>query len=380
MEVMSYIKCDMDSNSFAIRCKKGTFAKNTLVQVGDNQEVVILVNGKVKDVLPPGLHDLKLHGVNLKNFLTGFLAKKMMNDNTDVWFVNKLNRVSIFWRLKSFTLYDCQTNSHVPIYAEGRNILTLNDSKQFISALFVNRTYDDISVSDFRQLMMNKITSTIVTTINNYIIEKKIPVLKISENWKIISQFIEEKLIDLWTDCGMEMVRTEIGKIRILEEKDKLQSFGNEGINGSEGFRINNKEEKVVAEDTLVNEMRGGGGLMSSLNAINNYGKLFSSKHTGISVSNEENEIIYVYCHNCGTRYKSNQSFCPYCGKKYTPCPICGADNDPTAQRCYSCGHFISDDVKQICPICNSEVDNTAIFCPRCGTRLKDINDNVIEK
>lgn len=374
MEKTYYIKYDTDSNTLAFRCQKNTFLKNTHIQIGMNQEVVILVDGKVKQVLSPGFHDLKLYNLNFKNILKGFIGKDKEVGNIDVWFVNQIKRVSIFWKLNSYTLFDCQTSCHVPVYAEGRSILSLAKSDKFISSLFVNSTNDFISLSDFKQLTTNTITSLIVKTINSYILDNNIPVSKLSENMNAVTEMLKGIISDKWSDYGMYMTGFEIGKIRILDNTDK--SYLLDGTNGGEGFRLFNKEEKAVAEDAMVNAMRGGYGLYRSFNAATKYGKLFSNRENGKTHQSNsyesEGEVIDVYCHSCGTRFKSDESYCPKCGKKYNPCPFCGTDNEESAEVCYGCGRSLAGTGTKICPRCKSEIEQSALFCPKCGKPLKE--------
>lgn len=83
-----------------------------------------------------------------------------------------------------------------------------------------------------------------------------------------------------------------------------------------------------------------------------------------------------VYCSNCGKSYPSTSKFCPHCGNKYNPCPVCGADNSENAKRCVSCGtalvnkNDVMSDSGYICPSCGAPVTPGTKFCPNCGAKL----------
>lgn len=75
-----------------------------------------------------------------------------------------------------------------------------------------------------------------------------------------------------------------------------------------------------------------------------------------------------ISCASCGTALTQKTKFCPECGKKYNPCPNCGADLPEGAGACAKCGA----DVPTLCPNCGKTIaEKKAKFCPECGARLQ---------
>ena len=59
-----------------------------------------------------------------------------------------------------------------------------------------------------------------------------------------------------------------------------------------------------------------------------------------------------ISCASCGTALTQKTKFCPECGKKYNPCPNCGADLPEGAGACAKCGA----DVPTLCPSCGKTI------------------------
>lgn len=80
-----------------------------------------------------------------------------------------------------------------------------------------------------------------------------------------------------------------------------------------------------------------------------------------------------VFCSNCSKKFSTESAFCPYCGNKYNPCPMCGADNSPNATRCVTCGSVLSQNAvnENVCPKCHKPVQLGQKFCPVCGNKLQ---------
>ena len=75
-----------------------------------------------------------------------------------------------------------------------------------------------------------------------------------------------------------------------------------------------------------------------------------------------------VVCANCGAENKGSK-FCMECGKKYMPCPGCGADMEEGAKVCGQCGY----EAPEKCPKCGVDLPKGTKFCPECGTSVAKV-------
>lgn len=81
-----------------------------------------------------------------------------------------------------------------------------------------------------------------------------------------------------------------------------------------------------------------------------------------------------VFCLNCSKKFPVTNAFCPYCGDKYNPCPMCGADNFSGSTRCITCGANLAQNnaaMDSACSKCGTPLQPGLKFCPNCGVKIQ---------
>ncbi|MCK9281629.1 MAG: SPFH domain-containing protein [Melioribacteraceae bacterium] len=374
-----------DETIFAYRFPETNLSTYTQLIVQESQEAILFSKGQIIGKFGPGKHTLNTENLPILRNFYGLPFGKNNPFTAEVWFVNKLQPYNIDWTINRMDIHDADYNTGIPLVAEGRYGLRINDAERFL--IKIVGTKDSFSQKDLTDQFLGEFTSKTKSTLMQFMLKNKIGLKQISAFLDDISEHLRTIMLPFWENIGFELTKfyltsvevdgsTEVGK-RVLDaiSRQSAQAIG--------GYTWQQSQTFEVAKDAVngMSNGEGSGGLLGAVVATNLMGGLggglmqpqynqpnFNQNNQTAQNSSQENSaaIHDVYCSNCSKKFTSNLKFCPHCGDEYCPCPKCGTDNDKRAKKCVSCGQALLQS-QVICPNCNSPVASGSGFCGNCG-------------
>lgn len=373
-----------DKTIYAYRFPKTNLSTYTQLIVQESQEAILFSKGQIIGKFGPGKHTLNTENLPILRNFYGLPFGKNNPFTAEVWFVNKLQPYNIDWTINRMDIHDADYNTGIPLVAEGRYGLRINDAEKFL--IKIVGTKESFDQKDLTDQFHGEFTSKTKSTLMQFMLKNKIGLKQISAFLDDISEHLRTIMLPFWENIGFELTKfyltsvevdgsTEVGK-RILDaiSRQSAQAIG--------GYTWQQSQTFEVAKDAINGTSTGeGGGLLGAVVASNLMGGLGGelmqpqynqptfnhNNQTAQNSSQEQSAAIHdVYCSNCSKKFTSNLKFCPHCGDEYCPCPKCGTDNDKRAKKCVSCGQALLQS-QVICPNCNSPVASGSGFCGNCG-------------
>ena len=210
-----------------------------------------------------------------------------------------------------------------------------------------------------------------------------------------LSKFIKQPMAEFWEEYGFELAGFYITEVNLdtssAEGQKIAEAMSDRSAQAIAGYTWQQKQSFDVAEKAMDNKSSMGilgvammTGAFSGNNAMGSammqqpqpQNMQFAGQPQGMGYGAAQGQGIQrreVFCSNCSKKFSTESAFCPYCGNKYNPCPMCGADNSPKATRCVTCGSVLkqSNTAENVCPKCHNPVQFGQKFCPVCGNKLQ---------
>lgn len=353
-----YVECESSTGVIVWKFPGNNLSTETKLLVRESQEAIFLGKGHVIGHLGPGEHILNIEKLPLLHDLYGISSNENALFKAEVWFVNKSETVDIDWITLPIKITDPYYGQKIPIFAQGKCYLKINDAELFLlKSGFKTKKFD---LDGFKKYVLKPLSKKISNSLISYINVNKIGISKIVTYIDSISSFIEVPVKEFWEEYGMELMEFNISSMGLdtstLEGK-KIAAFLNN--------RSANKASNINSE--IVNPQKSYPALQNAECEHKGNNKFLGTRNNNIKKD--------VYCSNCSRKYPRTSNFCPYCGKPYDPCPVCGNDNDPRATQCAVCGTVLvpmdaQTLVESNCPSCNFPIKNGQKFCPNCGIKI----------
>ena len=383
-QISEIIKYEGDNSTFIWKHPCEDFNTTTQLIVHESQEAIFFMNGQALDLFGAGRYTLETENIPLiKKFLN-----KPTGDITpfhcEVYFINKTEQMAIRWGTDSKVQY-VEPTYQFPLYigASGEMALSVEDSRKLLVKLVgTERVLDQAKlVAFFRAFLMTKIKTYIAQTMK----ASAINIFEIDEHLESFSAEIRERLIEDFSDYGVELKRffvTTIVKpdgdptyekfkdlhyrqyadvaeaqlqqrVGIIEQQTESQRLVIEaqGIaqkRTTEGYTYQQERGFDVAEKVAANEGAGnfssagiGLGMMAGIGGA-----------VGGAVSGTFNEA-----------FASLET--PDVSAPNRFCDTCGAEITPGAAFCDNCGIQLSS--PDACRKCGYKFIKPGKFCPKCG-------------
>jgi membrane protease subunit (stomatin/prohibitin family) len=287
--------------------------------------------------------------------------------------------------------------------------IQIDDSKKFLVKLVGTMPgFDEHSVIKyFRGLYITKVKDAI----SSYVVKKAISVLEINAYIDELSAFMKERIEPEMAEYGIKLASFYVNEISIPEDDSAVKKLKDALAKKAEmniiGYSYQQERSFDTMESAVKNESMGaapfmgagmgigmgvgaGGAMAGAMGNI--AGQMsFENKqedakecpkcHAKVPVGQKfcgtcgwdvtkpleeekpkEPAKKIIVCAKCGSENKGTK-FCMECGKKYIPCPECGADMDEGADSCKQCGY----EVPEKCPGCGADLPKGTKFCPECG-------------
>ncbi len=412
MAIVEVVKYNGAPNVFAWKYPSEELGTWTQLIVNESQEAILFKGGKALDVFPSGRHTLDTANIPILNKIINLPFGGRSPFTAEVWYVNKLFKLDIKWGTASpIQIQDPKYGVFVPVRSNGMFGIQIEDSKKFLVKLVGTMPgFDEQSVIKyFRGLYITKVKDAI----SSYVVKKNISILEINAYIDELSTYMKERIEPEMSEYGIKLASFYVNEISIPEDDPAVKKLKGALAKKAEmniiGYSYQQERSFDTMESAVQNDSLGaapfmgagmgigmgvgvGGAMAGSMsNIVGQMG--FSNQNDNSSecpkchakvptgqrfcgscgydlTSVEKAEEVkpakkIIVCAKCGAENKGSK-FCMECGKKYNPCPECGADMDEGATRCKVCGYEEPDK----CPNCGHALPKGTKFCPECGTSV----------
>jgi membrane protease subunit (stomatin/prohibitin family) len=417
MAIVQVVKYNGGPDTFAWKYPSEELGTWTQLIVNESQEAVLFKGGKALDIFQSGRHTLDTANIPFLNKIINLPFGGRSPFTAEVWFINKIYSLDIKWGTSSpIQIQDPKYGVFVPVRSNGMFGIKIEDSKKFLIKLVGTLSvFDKTSiVKYFRGLYVTKVKDAI----SSYLIHKQISVLEINAYIDEISNYMKERIEPTLDEYGIKLVNFYVNDISIPEDDPAVAKLKDALAKRAEMNSKNPSSSSAPFMGAGLGLGMGvglGGAVHSAFSQIstqlntmdNSTQKECPSCHVQMNSNqrfcgscgcdtekktiDEKNKKSKIICSKCAYELTTKTKFCPDCGKKYNPCPECGADLPEGCTSCDSCGYELpgkcpkcgSPTLKGVkfcpecgeslvhkCPKCNASIEGSPKFCPECGEKL----------
>jgi membrane protease subunit (stomatin/prohibitin family) len=378
--------------------KNNNLSTFTQLVVRESQEAILFSKGQILGKFGPGKHTLNTENLPLLRNLFGIPFGGKNPFTAEVWFVNKTAPLTIDWRTDTMRFRDPEYGEMVPLAAEGRYGLKVEDAERFLVQLV--GTLTEFGSRQLTDHFMGALVSKTKSVVISFMQVNQVGITQISARLDDLSKFITQPLKEFWESYGMLLTgfyitsvdldtSTEDGKKIAAALSDRsAQNIAGYTWQQKQGFGMANNALSQPSGDmgilgmAAMTGMIGGGGMGQALMqsapqmtgpaypAGGNFPQSGGFPGGGAAPGRRE-----IFCAKCAKKYPATSNFCPFCGNRYNPCPRCGNDNLAGSRRCVSCGSELAPQQPaagfgNTCPRCGAQVSPGIKFCPSCGNKV----------
>lgn len=393
MALIDVVEWSPQNNAeFAYRFPHSNLSTATQLIVHESQEAVFFSKGQILGKFGPGKHSLTTQNLPLLRNFFGIPFGGKNPFTAEVWFVNKTAPLNIDWETTTMRYMDPDYGQMLPLVAKGRYGLKVADAERFLVKLVgTMRSFTSAELTDhFKGAMIAKTNSSIVA----FMSANRVGINSIAMHLDDLSRFIKQPMAEFWEEYGFDLAGFYITEVNLdtnsPEGRKISEAMSDRSAQAIAGYTWQQKQSFDVAGKAVNNNspmgilgvammtgaFSGGnsmGGAMMQTPPQNQY--QFGGQSQPNYGAPQGQRIVRkeVFCSNCSRKFSADSAFCPFCGNRYNPCPMCGADNSPKATRCVTCGSVLTQSAPadNICQRCHNPVQFGQKFCPICGNKLQ---------
>jgi len=378
---------------YAWRFPETNLSTYTQLIVAESQEAVLFSKGRIVGRFGPGKHTLNTENLPLLRSLFGIPFGGRNPFTAEVWYVNRVMPLDLEWATDNMRYHDPDYQTMVPLMAEGRYGLKVEDAERFLVKLVGTATeYTEAMLTDhFRGALVSRTKSLLLQAMQS----ERIGVKTIGAYLERFSAALTHGMAPFWEDYGLRLVALYVTQVdidaRTPDGKHILEAMARQSAQTIGGYTWQQGQAFEVAREALTRPGDSGilGALMITGGLGGNLGPGLLQPPTppggqtappgagmppaGMAAGGGA-PVREVFCSNCSRKYANSSRFCPHCGDVYSPCPTCQADNREGASRCVSCGTNLRASAampaaSDACKRCNTPMKPGVAFCPNCGQR-----------
>ncbi len=370
---------------YAYRFPETNLSTYTQLIVQESQEAILFSKGQIAGKFGPGKHTLNTENLPILRNLFGLPFGGKNPFTAEVWFVNKLQPYNIDWSIDRMDIHDADYNTGIPLVANGRYGLKINDAERFLIKIVGTKNLFD--QNDLTDQFFGEFSTKTKSTVLQFMINNRIGLKQISAHLDSISEHLKTVMLPFWENLGLELTKFYVTSIEIDSSTESgrrvLDAISRQSAQSIGGYTWQQEQAFGVANNAIDGISNNNSGILGAVLATNMMGGLagggasmqpqynqptFGGANQQQQMNNLQpvNQIKDVYCSNCSKKFPSTHSFCPHCGDSYDACPKCGTDNDKNAKRCVSCGTQLKSE-SSLCLNCNNPLEPNASFCGNCG-------------
>jgi len=362
--------------------KNNNLSTFTQLIVRESQEAILFSKGQILGKFGPGKHTLNTENLPLLRNLFGIPFGGKNPFMAEVWFVNKTAPLTINWKTDTMRFRDPEYGEMVPLAAEGRYGLKVENAERFLVQLV--GTLTKFTSRDLTDHFLGPLVSKTKSSIIAFMTANQVGITTISARLEDLSNYFKDPLKEFWEDYGMLLtgfyitsvdldISTPDGqKIAAALSDRSAQNIAGYTWQQKQGFNVANSAlsgggDMGILGAAAMTGMLGGGGMGQAMMQPQQQGGMMGGAPAG---GRKE-----VFCSKCAKKYTATSNFCPFCGNRYNPCPRCGSDNAEGSKRCVSCGTALetmqqAGGYGNVCSRCGQTAAPNVKFCAGCGNKL----------
>lgn len=296
------------------------FALGSQLVVNQGQEALFFKGGEALDLFGPGTHTLDTGNLPLLNRIVNLPFGGKTPFTAEIYYINKTVDLDLKWGTSTpIPIEDPKYGIILNVGARGQYGITIKDSRLFVTniigAVPNGSTTNQILILKYFNGIIN---SKIKAVTAQYMVEKKISFLEITQYLTELSDVFKNDLNNDFERFGIELVNFYC--ISIAPNRDdyeKLRQYKEDLALGDNFYR--ERRSFDIMEKMAENESAGGianvgAGLGIGLGVAKPASEMFSSLSQEVNTENAK--LNKRFCTNCGAIVTENMKFCGNCGSK----------------------------------------------------------------
>lgn len=376
---------------YAYKYPENNLSTYTQLIVHESQEALLFSKGQLMGKFGPGKHTLSTENLPILRKIYGFPFGGKNPFMAQVWFVSRVERFNIPWRVGKLDTHDADYQTMLTLALDGQYGLKITDAEKFLIRMV--GTKDIFTEDDMTEQFTGEFSTKVKSLFGSYMAQNNLGLKRISAYLDPLSQTLQQQLNEFWKEMGIELPKFYVSNVGIddttPEGKKMKEALATQSAMSITGHSWQ-QEQMFGTANNAIGQMgqmgNGTGGLLGGLMAINMMNGMgggmggaamapqfnqptFGGTQqggAGQATGQPQQQVKMVFCSACAKKFPNNMTFCPHCGNKYRPCPKCGTDNPEEARRCVNCGTPLAGAANK-CAHCHTEIPQGYAFCPGCG-------------
>ena len=309
--------------------------------VREGQVAAFVNEGQLADVFHPGTYTLSTQNMPVLTLLRNWPYGFNSPFKAEVYFVSTLQFLDLKWGTRNPIMMRDAEFGMVRLRAFGSYGIRVSDPEKLMKEIV--GTDGHFTVDEIQ----GQLRDLVLTNFADDVAELEVPVLDLAQNYREVSEKLQERLGQDFEDYGFSLTRFLVENIslpaEVEEMLDKRTSMGIVGSGNYTQFQAANALEDAAQSGAGGGGMTGGLGLGAGLAMGQQMAGALSGTTPPQPAAQPPATAATVACVSCGRQIAAGSKFCPECGASQA-----GAT----------------------CPKCNAEVAPDAKFCPECGEKL----------
>lgn len=389
MAIIDFVEWNSGNDTvFAWKFPHTNLSTKTQLLVRDSQEALVYSNGTLLGRFNPGRHTLTTENLPILRSLYGLPFGGKNPFKAEVWFINKLSRLTLDWKVDNIANHDADYDTLIPLRAWGTFSVKISDAERFMKELVGAATEFDAAM--IHNLIKGEFNSKIKSALAQFLITNRVGLKRINAYIDRMSDQLHSVLAGFWEEYGILLSSFYFTEVEIDTDteigREAAKGIASQSSQAIAGHTWQQAEMFDLAKGAVESVGEGGGsGLLGAVLATTMMGNLAGGTGSVMQPSYQQptfrpgqdntmqeggtqaRPVREVYCSNCSRKFPITMKFCPHCGNPYRACPQCGADNTEKARRCVSCGIVLQDEGEKLCTNCHMPLPAGCAFCPHCG-------------
>ena len=178
---------------YAYKYPESNLSTYTQLIVQETQEAVLFSKGQIVGKFGPGKHTLSTENLPLLRNLFGIPFGGQNPFTAEVWFVNKLQPYNIDWSINRMNIHDNDYNTGIPLVANGRYGLKINNTEKFLVKLVgTKNSFDEHDLTD---QFLGEVSTKTKSTLMQFMLANKIGIKQISAFLDTISENLKNVML-----------------------------------------------------------------------------------------------------------------------------------------------------------------------------------------
>ncbi|MDF2511286.1 MAG: hypothetical protein K0S04_1152 [Herbinix sp.] len=383
MNISQILKFEGGINDLVWKHPIEDFNTTSQLVVDETHEALLVINGNACDLFAPGKHTLDTSNIPLVNNIINIPTEGETPFPCKVFFINKVHQMDMTWGIPGeITLNDPVYDIFLHVGLCGNLNFVIKDSRKFLlkSVGFRNSFDSKDLVVKFRGIIKQYVKSYISKIMNI----GKVSFFDMNENLFEISKVVQEQLIPIFDDYGIEVLLFNIESITVPDEDYDAVKKAKE-LRASriiQGYSWQEERQLDIAEKFASNEgtMGNMGGMLGGLMMGGTFGgNVAELARTALSPNSIPTESAPKDLRNIDSPIGSNAvkpfdvaGFVGIMGNnKEENSSITGSvEINQTVQEIPERKTVSSEvEASKFCTGCGNTLTADMLFCPKCGTK-----------